>query len=75
MKFGEKNVGHFDKAVRIVAGLLFVAAFVLDIVRDPFDYPILLIGVLLLITGLYGTCALYSLLGINTAEPAPKKKK
>ncbi len=75
MKFMETNVGQFDKAVRILLGILFIASFALKWVSEPLAYVILLIGVAMLFTGLYGTCALYSLLGINTAERAKKKKK
>ncbi|HIH19041.1 TPA: DUF2892 domain-containing protein [Candidatus Micrarchaeota archaeon] len=75
MKFGEKNVGEFDKAVRILIGILFVFAFALGWMQEPFSYLILVMGVAMLITGLYGTCWLYTLLEINTSAAKSKKKK
>lgn len=75
MKLMEKNVGQFDKTVRILLGILLVVSFALNWVSEPLAYVVLLIGVAMLFTGLYGTCALYSLMGISTTERAKKKKK
>lgn len=59
-----KNVGSVDRIVRIVAGLLILSLF--------FVYPDAswrywtLLGIVPLLTGLFSTCALYSLIGVNT---------
>ncbi len=42
------------------------AVFALNMVPAPWSYLVLLIGLVALITGAVGTCALYSLLGMNT---------
>ncbi len=68
MKLFEKNVGWADKAIRIVAGIALVAAILAGYVTAPLSYLAGLVGLALLATGLMGTCALYSLLGINTAK-------
>lgn len=68
MKLFEKNVGQMDRIARIVAGaLLLVGAYVLQ--ADMLIRGLLaLIGVVLLFTGIMGTCMIYSLIGVNTAE-------
>ena len=59
-----KNVGTLDRAVRIVAGLaLLVAYFAMP---ELAWRPVLLIGVVPLLTGLVGSCPAYSLFGIST---------
>ncbi len=56
-----KNVGGLDKILRIVAGLVVLAlgAF------GPLGWWGL-VGLVPLLTGLLGTCPLYSMLGFNT---------
>ncbi|MCB1458581.1 MAG: DUF2892 domain-containing protein [Nitratireductor sp.] len=63
------NEGSIDRGLRILVGLALLAAF--------FVYPEAswrywtLIGVVPLVTGLLGSCPLYSILGISTC---PVKK-
>lgn len=58
------NVGTFDRALRVVVGLLLLSLF--------FIYPdsswryASLFGLIPLVTGLVGTCPIYSLLGVST---------
>ena len=58
------NVGGIDRALRIIVGVALLALF--------FIYPDAswrywtLIGIIPLFTGLFGTCPLYSILGMNT---------
>ena len=66
MKIGEKNVGMIDRGVRIVVGLLLLALFVLKMVPAPWSYLVALIGIIALVTGIFGTCLIYSFLGMNT---------
>ncbi|TAK86813.1 MAG: DUF2892 domain-containing protein [Betaproteobacteria bacterium] len=57
------NVGGFDRAVRIVLGLIMLAwLFVGDIELRWVG----VIGIVPLATGLFGFCPLYRLLGLNT---------
>lgn len=59
-----KNVGTVDRIVRIVVGLVLLSLF--------FIYPdaswryYTLIGIVPLLTGLFSTCPLYSMLGISS---------
>lgn len=63
------NVGTTDRVLRVVLGLVLLLAF--------FLYPeagwrwFTLIGVIPLVTGLVGSCPVYSLLGVSTC---PMKK-
>lgn len=62
----KNNVGGADKIIRIIAGLV-----LLSLVFIGPQTPWGLIGLVPLITGLMGTCPLYSILGMNTC-PASK---
>ncbi|MFN8570533.1 MAG: DUF2892 domain-containing protein [Gemmatimonadaceae bacterium] len=57
----KSNVGSADRLIRVVLGIgLLAIAFVGP--HTPLGY----IGVVPLLTGLFGTCPLYSVFGINT---------
>jgi len=66
MNIGEKNVGMIDRVVRIIIGIVLIAAFALNIVAAPWSYLVALIGLIALVTGAVGTCPLYSVLGFTT---------
>jgi hypothetical protein len=68
MKIGEKNVGMIDRVVRIILGIVLIAVFALNMIAAPWSYLVALVGLIVLVTGAVGTCALYSLLGMNTLE-------
>jgi cadmium resistance protein CadD (predicted permease) len=58
-----KNEGMIDRAIRVALGIVLLSlAFVGP--KTMWGY----IGVLPLITGLAGTCPLYSILGIRTCS-------
>ena len=65
-----KNVGGIDRFIRIVIGVALIAGFFLN--RDGAYSWLYLLGIIPLLTGLLGTCWLYSLLGMNTC---PMKKR
>jgi hypothetical protein len=58
------NVGTADRAIRIIAGIVLLALFFLY--PDASWRYWTLIGLVPLLTGLFGTCPLYSLLGLST---------
>ncbi len=66
MKIGEKNVGMIDRVIRIILGIILLYLFVVNTVAAPWSYLVALIGLILLVTGIIGTCPLYSMLGMNT---------
>lgn len=58
-----KNVGKIDRVVRIILGLV--------LVWQALNYSniiILVIGAVLLLTGLVGKCGLYKFFNINTCK-------
>lgn len=57
----KKNVGGIDRGLRIVAGAVLIALAATNTV-GLWGW----IGVVPLLTGLFGTCPLYSLVGFNT---------
>jgi hypothetical protein len=74
MKLFEKNVGQIDRIVRLVVGVVLAVVGYLYLAA-PLSYVAYLLAVIMLFTGLMGTCALYSLIGINTAAKAQAAKK
>lgn len=59
-----KNVGGVDRILRVVVGALLIIGALMG-------YGVWMwIGVIPLVTGLMGSCLIYSILGINTC---PKK--
>lgn len=59
------NEGNVDRGLRIVVGLALLIWFFVDQGQGFWHYA-KLIGVVPLLTGLAGTCPVYSLLGIST---------
>ena len=58
------NVGGMDRPVRIIVGILLIAGWFL---MPGASYRWLFwIGIIPLLTGILGTCPLYSVLGIST---------
>ena len=68
VKIGEKNLGMIDRAIRVIIGILLIVVFALNMVPLPWSYIVLIIGVVVLITGIVGTCVLYFLMGWNTIK-------
>ncbi len=56
----KKNVGTVDRIIRIVLGIAIIGAGIF------YGSWWGAVGALPLLTGLFGTCGLYTLLGINT---------
>lgn len=63
----KNNVGKVDRIIRIVLGILLIGN-----VFYALQHPIGWIGVILLVTGIFGMCPLYSLLGLNTKSTGEK---
>ena len=75
MKFGEKNVGELDKAARAVLGMVCLAMYIGNYAPQPWLYVVLALGLAMVATAAYGTCPIYSLLGISTCAAKGKGKK
>ena len=62
----ENNVGFRDRAIRIAAGILLLA---LAVFKPDWSFSWLgWIGVVPVVTGIWGWCPLYKVLGINTGD-------
>jgi hypothetical protein len=61
-----RNVGGIDRILRIVIGSALVLGFILN--PDGAYRWLYLIGLIPLLTGIFGTCAIYSLIGVNTCK-------
>jgi Protein of unknown function (DUF2892) len=59
------NEGTLDRALRIIVGLGLLVWFFVDRGEGAWHYA-KLIGIVPLLTGLFGTCPVYSMLGIST---------
>jgi hypothetical protein len=65
-----KNVGSIDKFVRIVLGIALLSMFFL--LESGMKY-VGLLGIVLIMTGLFNFCGLYKIFGINTCTVNEKK--
>ena len=63
------NEGTLDRALRIIVGLALIVGFFLN--RDGAWSWLYLLGIVPLVTGILGSCPVYSILGISTC---PMKK-
>ncbi len=61
------NVGTFDRTLRIGAGVVLIGLAVAGWI-GPWGY----IGIIPLLTGLFRTCPVYSLLGFSTCPNATR---
>lgn len=59
------NEGNLDRALRVIVGLGLLVWFFADNGSGVWHYA-KLIGVVPLVTGLIGSCPLYSILGLST---------
>lgn len=57
------NVGRIDRILRIVLGIVLIALVFVG-PQTPWGW----VGLVPLLTGLFSTCPLYSLLGMNTCK-------
>ncbi len=60
----KKNVGPADRAIRIVAGILLLALF--GITSGGVRWVLLVLGAILIVTGIVRVCPLYMPFGIDT---------
>jgi len=68
----KKNIGKFDRAIRIIAAVIIAVLYSTGMVPGNFGMILLIIGGLLLFTSIIHFCPLYSLLGIHTCSVKKK---
>jgi hypothetical protein len=66
-----QNETMVDRIVRVVVGALLIYAWYAMLVTGVIATVALIIGLVLVITGLIGWCPLYSLFGIGTRQSTP----
>ncbi len=62
----EKNMGVFDRTIRIIAGIILVAFGILKV--PSYGTIITIFGAFIILTGIVGFCILYVPLGISTRK-------
>jgi hypothetical protein len=67
MNLLKKNVGKVDRIIRIVLGILLIGNIFYGL-----QSPVGWIGLILLLTGLFATCPLYSVLSLDTRSTGEK---
>jgi hypothetical protein len=63
------NVGSLDRATRQTSGIMMTALALSGTVRGATGAVLLVLGVLLIVTGVAGRCLLYRALGWSTVHP------
>jgi hypothetical protein len=85
----QRNVGGFDRVLRVVAGWALLSTGLLLLVakaapcphlsllagNSAFAWGAIALGLLGLVTGITGLCVLYLPFGISTARPAPEAER
>jgi hypothetical protein len=66
-KLFSRNTGNVDRIIRVVVGALLVGNVFVGL-QTVLGW----LGLVLIITGLFGTCPVYSLLGIDTRTVGEK---
>lgn len=66
------NLSNLDRAIRIVLGLLMLAAGWGGLATGVWRIGLEVFGWVPLATGLIGWCPIYALLGISTRKPRPR---
>jgi hypothetical protein len=61
-------MGQTDKTIRIIAGILFIILYLTDTISGVFGFILLLLGIVFLLTSLFGFCPLYVPFKINTMK-------
>ncbi|HBH06592.1 MAG TPA: DUF2892 domain-containing protein [Flavobacteriales bacterium] len=69
-----KNEGTLDRIVRVIIGASLAILFFAGILSGALGYTAVILGTVLLITGITGFCGIYTLFGINTCSIDGNKK-
>lgn len=64
----KKNMGQFDRIVRVVLALAAILLFYNKIVTGAAGVVLIVAAIVFLLTSIVGVCPLYSLLGIRTCQ-------
>ena len=64
-----RNVGHYERVIRIALGLLLLALSGISLFPGWGDLVLMVVGLVALLTGIIGYCPAWQVLGINTCPP------
>jgi hypothetical protein len=65
-----RNESGLDRIIRVVVGVVFIGLFAAGVVVGWLGWLLLVIGAILLGTGIIGFCPLYAALKLNTNKNA-----
>ena len=66
----KRNESGLDRIIRVVVGVVFIGLFAAGVVLGWLGWLLLVIGAILLGTGIIGFCPLYAALKLNTNKKA-----
>ena len=64
----KKNMGSTDKALRIVLAIVFAIVAFNELVSSPWNYVLLALSAVFLLTSFVSFCPLYAPFGISTCK-------
>jgi hypothetical protein len=62
----KKNVGSLDKIIRFIIAIIALYVAYNGMVVSPWDYVLYAVAAIMVLTALFGTCPLFSILGLNS---------
>ena len=63
-----RNQANWERIVRVVLGVALVAVG-FGVVSSPWNWVVVIVGAVALVTGLVGYCPAWAVFGINTNKP------
>ena len=71
----KKNVGGVDKLIRYGIALVIAVLYYLGIISGTLGLVLLIFAIVLILTGFFGFCGLYTLFGVNTCKVRERKQR
>ncbi len=62
------NEAGWDRVVRVILGVILLALYFMGNVSGGVGIVVLIIGLIALLTGLFGFCPLYKVIGFSTKK-------
>jgi hypothetical protein len=62
----KKNVGSIDKIIRFIIAIVAIYVSYQGLVQSPWNYVLYAVAGIMILTGLVGTCPIFSVLGIKS---------
>ncbi len=66
----KKNVGSIDKIIRFIIAIVAIYVSYQGLVQSPWNYVLYAVAGIMILTGLVGTCPIFSVLGIKSNKKA-----